>query len=120
MITTYKLPDWMGGLTCRLHAHFEELGTSSVDVDNPDCSWTYRLTVPRALLTEVAPALPPEPPNGAVISNGVDAWIRCDDENGAGPLWFLTGNKQAWTWEEMHPSIADPQWKRYVPESGAS
>jgi hypothetical protein len=64
----------------------------------------------------VKPPLPEEPPNGTVISNGVDAWIRCDDENGGDSNWYLTGNKQAWTWEEMQPGVLGLEWKHYVPD----
>ncbi len=78
-MTVYKLPEWMGGLTCKLHTHWDESGTSTVDVDAPGGASTHRLTVPRLLLTEVKPPLPEEPPVGAIVlDRDGDAWARKD------------------------------------------
>ncbi len=60
-MTTYKLPEWLGGHECSLHEHDEVREVSVVDLREPDGTWTFRLTVPHRLLTEVVPPLPPEP-----------------------------------------------------------
>lgn len=113
MSTRYRLPDGtevppaiVTGPKPDFHVWIEHPTLGSISVDS-------------ALVSEVKPPLPPEPPNGTVLSNGIDAFIRCDDENNPGEgAWYCTGDKQIWTWAEVAPTI-DPGYRSYVPDPAA-
>jgi hypothetical protein len=119
-MTTFRLPADLGGIEVREAGKRGDGRLILVPTADELAELDMEFCISEHLLTAVRPPLPEEPPNGTVISNGADAWIRCDDENGGGALWYLTGNKQAWTWKEMRPDIAGAEWKRYVPDPVAS
>lgn len=112
-MTLYKLPDWLGGHKCQA---LNENGQGVlVEIDQYE---GQRIIVPRDLLTEVKPPLPPEPPDGTVYGNGADAWIRCDGPEVDQPgRWWLTGSDVPDRWaDHVGPLVSKPGWRRYVPD----
>lgn len=125
-MTTYTLPPELGG--AEVQDVTDTVGGLSVGIQTlmgnvlVVVPGVGLVSVPRNKLTEVVPALPEEPPNGAVISNGADAFMRCDDEADTGESrWYVTGEKQAWMWKEAQREMAHGgPWLRMVPDPAAT
>lgn len=101
-MTTYRLPDWLGGHKCRsVNEGDKEV---LVEIDQYE---SHRIIVPRDLLTEVKPPLPPEPEDGYVGRAGRFVWERDDraeqqGEAGPGKHWWRPGDDRTYTWEAVH------------------
>lgn len=104
-MTTYKLPEWLGGGTYEaVGIHHDDHGESMIRLDIPGVG-TRRL--PSDLLTEVKPPLPPEPEDGYVGRAGRFVWERDDraeqqGEAGPGKHWWRPGDDRTYTWEAVH------------------
>lgn len=70
-MTTYRLPDWLGGHGCSIIA---DHGNGRVDVRLLD--WGIVVELERTSLTEVKPPLPPEPPSGGAAASNETVWLH--------------------------------------------
>lgn len=67
-MTTYRLPDWLGGHKCQALNENSSQGVL-VEIDQYE---GQRIIVPRDLLAEVKPPLPPQPEYGEFVACGTD------------------------------------------------
>jgi hypothetical protein len=93
-MTTYKLPEWLGGHECDLKDLNKSDGFARVRfVLNGHEVW---IDIDYMQLVKVAPPLPPEPPVGAVMLDGADvAWQRIRDD-GSVLHWRHDGERRDW------------------------
>lgn len=111
MTAQYRLPDWLGGGTyAAVGNHHDDHGESLIKLDVPDVGV---VRMPSRLLTEMLS----EPPNGSVYSTGDGLTLsRCDSDIDPVGAWYLTGDKAILRWGFVAPMLAQPGWRRYVPD----
>lgn len=78
------------------------------------------VTVPVEMATEVSPLVPPEPPNGTVMSDGTSVVIRCDDADDPEGRWWGDGWTEFERWHAIGSNLATQGWQRYVPDPAAT
>lgn len=93
----------------------KELELSRFLVDRPE------FTVALEVLEQ--PPCPPEPPNGAVYSNGIDVAIRCDDpadDVEGQSRWWRAGIETFSRWAGVVSIVSQPGWCLYIPDPADS
>lgn len=109
-MTIYRLPDWLGGHKCRaLNEGDKEV---LVEIDQYESA---RIIVPRDLLTEVKPPLPPVPD---VLAVAIGDHVFCRDDDLDGPFFACPGapvcHKRTYDWAELN-ELAREEGKPIIP-----